>query len=115
MASVLFTLSLWLSLCDYPDVEIYLARNSGPHSNSQQESEWVSLEVDPVPSEPWDESVAPADALIVTCQRSSVDTLTAVLCEILKQMIQLGHACIPEPQKLWFHKCVLFKPLSFIF
>lgn len=75
----------------------------------------MNLEVDPVPAEPGEESAAPADALIVTCQRPSVDTLIAVLCKILKQMIQLGHTFIPDLQKLWYHKCVLFKPLSFIF
>ena len=36
------------------------------------------------------------------------DTLTAALDEILKQGTQLSPAQAPNPQKLWYNKCILF-------
>ena len=42
-------------------------------------------------------------------QMSSLfDTLIIALLETLKKRTQISHGYIPDSQKLWYNKCVLF-------
>lgn len=74
-------------------------KNWGSQSNNPQgigsSNNHTWLEVDPLPVETSDETMA------------LTDTMTADLWVIMKQNTQLSHAQIPDPKKLWDNKGVV--------